>query len=214
MKIVCTSIYSVIFNGELSKLRFLVEVCHCSPLAVNREGFTALHTAAACGELNLLMYLVQYLLINAAIESLIATGMSPLHIAAFNGHLHVVKYLIESCQVDPLIEDRDQRSPLHYACKGGHLDIVKYLTLEPEYPQVNANDLLTSEGVTLLHCAAESGNTELITFLLTVKSGSVISLPVNVLSKDKVCLLSFKFVCDCISFFVASLLTILMPIQL
>ena len=152
------------FNRELAKVRLLVEVFHCSPLAVNREGHTALHTAAAIGELTILKYFIEDRVVNAATESV--GKETPLHCAAENGHLSTVMYLVGVQLVDPQILDDKLMSPLHCACKGGILSTVQYLMKEClQQP----SDLIkrTLTGRTLLHYAAESESPEVINFLLT-----------------------------------------------
>ena len=163
-KIASSKLHSAVFNGELTKVRLLVEVFHCSPLAVNREGHTALHTAAAIGELTILKYFIEDRLVNAATESV--GKETPLHCAAENGHLSTVMYLVGVQLVDPQILDDKLMSPLHCACKGGSLSTVQYLMKEClQYPCDLTKRTLT--GRTLLHYAAESGSPEVINFLLT-----------------------------------------------
>ncbi len=165
VKVASIKVHSAAFNGERTKLRFLVEVFRCSPLAVNREGNTALHTAAATGDVISLKYMIEDRLVNAATESI--NGETPLHHAAFNGHLNIVTYLVGTQQVDPLVLDNYLSSPLHESCRGGDLNTVKYLMYESQQHQpVDVNEQ-TDEGWTMLHCAAFSGNSELISYLLT-----------------------------------------------
>ena len=163
-KISSSKLHSAVFNGELAKVRLLVEVFHCSPLAVNREGHTALHTAAAVGELTILKYFIEDRLVNAATESV--GKETPLHCAAENGHLSTVMYLVGVQLVDPQIHDDKLMSPLHRACKGGSLSIVQYLMQECLQQPCNLIKR-TLTGRTLLHYAAESGSHEVINFLLT-----------------------------------------------
>ena len=163
-KIASSKLHSAVFNGELTKVRLLVEVFHCSPLAVNREGHTALHTAAAVGELTVLKYFIEDRLVNAATKSV--GEETPLHCAAENGHLSTVMYLVGVQLIDPQILDCQLMSPLHCACKGGSLSTVQYLIQESQqYPCDPTKRTLT--GYTLIHYAAESGSPEVINFLLT-----------------------------------------------
>ncbi len=165
VKVASLKVHSATFNGERTKVRFLAEVFRCNPLAVTREGNTALHTAAAGGDLVSLKYLIEDRLVNAATESI--NGETPLHLAASNGHLNIVKYLLGTQQVDPLVLDKSLCSPLHDSCRGGDLNTVKYLMYESQQHQpVDVNEQ-TAAGWTMLHYAAASGNSELISYLLT-----------------------------------------------
>ena len=183
-KIASSKLHSVVFNGEVARVRLLVEVLHCSPLAVNREGHTALHTAAAVGELTILKYFIEDRLMNAAAESV--GKETPLHCAAENGHLSTVMYLIGVQLVDPLILDVQLMFPLHSACKGGSLSTVQYLMYESQQQPCDlAKRTLT--GRTLLHYAAESGSPKVINFLLTSRyNDKPILDKENVNCKDKV----------------------------
>lgn len=165
VKVASIKVHSAAFNGERTKLRFLVEVFRCSPLAVNREGNTALHTAAASGDLLSLKYMIEDRLVNAATESI--NGETPLHLVALNGHLNIVTYLVGTQQVDPLVLDKNLFSPLHESCRGGDLNTVKYLMYESQQHQLVDVNEQTAGGQTMLHCAALSGNSELISCLLT-----------------------------------------------
>ena len=157
-------LHSAVFNGELANVQILVEVFHCSPLAVNREGLTALHTAAACGELTILKYFNEDRLVNAATESV--GQKTPLHCAAENGHLAVVKYLVGTQLVDPLSLDELLRSPLHSACFSGSLSTVQYLIQECQQQPCDVNER-TADGYSLIHYAALSGSPEVVHALLT-----------------------------------------------
>ena len=172
------------FSGELAKVRLLVEVFHCSPLAVNREGHTALHTAAAVGELTIMKYFIEDRLVNAATESV--GEETPLHCTAENGHLSTVMYLVGVQLVDPQILDSQLISPLHKACMSGSLSTVQYLVHESQ--QQPSNYLKrTLTGRTLLHYAAESGSPEVINFLLTSRfADNPILEKESLNSKDKV----------------------------
>ena len=157
-------LHSAVYNGELTKVKLLVEVFHLSPLEVNRYGLTALHVAAASGELNLLKYLVE--LFNAAATELVdEDSTTPLHYAAQNGHMHIVKYLVEDQLIDPLILDGQLKTPLHTACVGGHLNTVKYLIDRGRMSQT-IEDEETKHGLILLHFAAWSGNLSVVSYIL------------------------------------------------
>ena len=183
-KIASSRLHSAVFNGELAKVRLLVELFHCSPLAVNREGHTALHTAAAVGELTILKYFIEDRLVNAATESV--SEETPLHCAAENGHLSTVMYLVGVQLVDPQILDSKLISPLHKACMSGSLNTVLYLTNECQQQPCDVTKK-TLKGRTLLHYAAESGSPEVINFLLTSRfTDKPILEKESVNSKDKV----------------------------
>ena len=183
-KISSSKLHSAVFNGELAKVRILVEVFHCSPLAVNREGHTAIHTAAAIGELKMLKYFSEDRLVNAATESV--GKETPLHCAAENGHLSTVMYLVAVQLVDPQILDSQLISPLHKACLSGSSNTVQYLTHVCQQQPCDVTKK-TLTGRTLIHYAAESGSREVINVLLTNRYNDKPLLgKESINSKDKV----------------------------
>ena len=161
-KTASSKLHSAVFNGELTKVRLLVEVFHCSPLAVNREGHTALHTAGAIGELTILKYFIEDRLVNAATESV--GEETPLHCAAENGHVSTVMYLVGVQLVDPQILNGQHMSPLHSACLSGDLSTVQYLMFKSQQQPCNLNER-TLTGHTLIDYAVKSGSSEVIKFI-------------------------------------------------
>ena len=185
MKIASSKLHSAVFNGELTKVRLLVEVFRCSPLTFNRDGHTALHTAASCGDLAMLKYFIEDKLVNASIET--SSQETPLHFAALNGHLSVIMYLVESQMVDPLILDGQLVSPLHNGFMSGNLSTVQYLLHECQQNQLLDVSDKTSSGRTLIHYAAQSGSPKVIAFLLTHSCNDKLTVGnESINSKDKV----------------------------
>ncbi len=175
-------IHSAVFNGEITKVRFLIEVLH-----FDLRFYNLLHTAAACGDLNMVRYFIEDRKINAATES--TNKETPLHLAALNGHLHIVKYLVGTQQVDPTCSclDNNDCSPLHNACRSGNVDVVKYLMSEiQQHELLDVNEKAIDE-TTPIHFAAESGSLGLIRFLLKeLKPSFQVMADCDVHSKDKV----------------------------
>ena len=180
-------IHSAVFNGEMTQVRFLIEVLHCDSDSCNQQGHSLLHTAAACGDLNFVRYFIEDKKINAATESM--NKETPLHLAALNGHLHIVKYLVGTQQVDPTSSclDNNDCSPLHNACRSGNIDVVKYLISEIQQHQLLDVNEKSIDGITPIHFAAGSGNPSLIRFLLKeLKHSFQVRAECDLQSKDEV----------------------------
>ena len=134
------------------------------------NGNTPLHAACSRGHPNIVST------ITGACKSLSIdniytvndNGQTPLHIAAANGHINTVMSLLSATTGTPTHEklltavDGDGCSSLHLACQNGHYRMALYLS--EEYPG-NVYSLNNKEEG-LLHAAAQSGNEDLVQFLV------------------------------------------------
>ena len=112
--------------GDMERLKMVMEQLP-SPDAANAKNETAMHIAAANGQLEIVRYLYEELHADAnAAEGL--QGTTPLIAAASLGHLNVVHYLIETAHV-PVDQttSASNRTALHASATLGHLHIVRYL---------------------------------------------------------------------------------------
>ncbi|KAI3872051.1 hypothetical protein MKX03_001398, partial [Papaver bracteatum] len=112
--------------------------------------------------------------VTEAIEKLkLEDGRGCLHFAAAGGRLNVCKYLIENLKLDVNSRDGEGCTPLYHACAEGHFDMVEYLLEKGANPDAS-NDM----NHTPLHQAANSGDTKIITLLLSR------GVPVDVVSRS------------------------------
>ncbi|CCI39232.1 unnamed protein product [Albugo candida] len=149
-------------RGKLQEIMFLLEQVHSDINYRNQNGCTALHGAAASGQLEVVQWMLQYPGIDpAAVDD---DQQTPLHYAAFYGHLEVVQALVEH-GVPLDIPDKFGRLAHCSAALNGHLDVVRYLLEECESPiDMNAID---EYGGTCLHWAASRGRKEVVQYLCT-----------------------------------------------
>ncbi len=178
-------LHSAVFNGEMTQVRFLIEVLYCNNSV--EQGHFLLYVAAAYGHLNIVRYFIEERKLNVATESI--NNETPLHLAALNGHLHIVKYLVGTQLVDPTSLDNNHCSPLHNACRSGNVDVVKYLMSEIQQHQLLDVNEKTIDGITPIHFAAASGSPDLIRFLIKLPSFKVIA-ECDLQSKDEVIVIS------------------------
>ena len=154
-------------------VKYLIDEKHCDPAAKNeRVGSTPLHLAAKSGCLEIVQYLANEKTCNIESKTYsksrkravsITSGKTPLHYACFGGHKAVVEYLVKEQICNPRSTDDEGLTPFHLACQEGHLKIVEFfLGLNME----EFNDVSTEDGRTLLHCAALSGNMEVVRRLI------------------------------------------------
>lgn len=104
---------------------------------------------------------------NEGIYSLTGNGNNSLHFAALGKSAAVLSYLFK---FEKLVNKCNYagESPLHWACKAGILKNVKLLLAQG----ANA-DQVDTKGNSILHFAVESGNRELIKYLLKTRTTSV-----------------------------------------
>lgn len=89
--------------------------------------------------------------------------MSPLHRAVQLGHLKVCEILLDYGKFEDIFtKDHQSRTPLHFACKHGFLSISQLLVRSG----ANINEI-DEIGNTPMHYASDSGNKELVEWLLS-----------------------------------------------
>lgn len=89
------------------------------------NGSTALHSAAANGQMQIVELLLQH---NCNVNIRALTGATALYGAATAGHWEVVKSLIENGG-DMTIATTAGSVPLHSAASSGHINVVKLLLM-------------------------------------------------------------------------------------
>lgn len=154
---------SAAYNGELYKLKYCIEVLKSVP-----ESQTIAHIATEGEQLQILRYLIEE---GKCAPGRLKFGESILHVAALNGCLPIVEYLTKELNVNPLLEDEQQRTPLHNACRNGSIELFNYLIdqAEEKCHDLTSNILSyqTRLGSTVLHFAAASGNCDIVRHLVS-----------------------------------------------
>uniref|UniRef100_A0A1X7TLK4 Death domain-containing protein n=1 Tax=Amphimedon queenslandica TaxID=400682 RepID=A0A1X7TLK4_AMPQE len=138
-------------------VKYLIDECHCNPMATNNRGETVLHRAA--GHIDIVKYLI-----NECHCDPMATknsGETVLHCAA--GHIDIVKYLINECHCDPMVTDSNNITILHKAAINNSSDVIKYLIDEWHHDPMTVDRW----GWTPLHFAAHWGNSAAVEYLLS-----------------------------------------------
>jgi ankyrin repeat protein len=98
-------------------------------------------------------------------------GWTPLHLTAFFGRLELVKILLDAgAPMLAISKNNESNLPINAAAAGRRNDVVRLLIERGCPPDARASD----QGYTALHLAANSGNVELVEFLL--RSGADRSL--------------------------------------
>ena len=93
-----TALHHAALAGQLSTLGFLLRCIHPeAELPTNAEGASVLQMAAASGELDCVLILLQRKTVGDALtvtQTADRTGFTPLHAAAFRGHSYVCEALL------------------------------------------------------------------------------------------------------------------------
>ena len=125
----------------------------------NDIGNTGLYEAATYGSEEMVKLLLSHSSIN--IDKKNGEGDTPLHSACRNNHNNIVGLLLEEgCNVT--IRNIEGNSPFHEAALHGNSEIIELLSFHGDSNLIKRNN----QGSTVLHCAIQNGNIELITCLL------------------------------------------------
>uniref|UniRef100_A0A914WBN3 VPS9 domain-containing protein n=1 Tax=Plectus sambesii TaxID=2011161 RepID=A0A914WBN3_9BILA len=135
------------------------------PLDINEvgsQGRNALHTAADCGKLELVEYLIDF---GASVDAVVlGTKETALHICARRGHMQLIRNLVNHAHASMSAVDIEGDTPLHLASAAGHYGAVNALC------ELGANVHATNYlGETPLHCAVKgAADAETVEALLRV----------------------------------------------
>ncbi|KAF1790925.1 hypothetical protein JG687_00001906 [Phytophthora cactorum] len=141
-------------RGKLLEVEHLIKALHAD------HGCSALHGAAASGQLDVVQWMGAHGSVDWSATD--HDDQTALHYAAFYGHLEVVQFLVEN-GVPLDAPDKFGRLAHCSAAINGHLDVVTYLLEECPGPiDINAVD---EYGGTCLHWAASKGRKEVIQYL-------------------------------------------------
>jgi ankyrin repeat protein len=182
-------------KGHLGVLRMLVHHLGKQELeATDKEGLTALHYAALCGNEECVSFLLGQ---GAQANSRDKDGTTPSILACEKGHMGVVRLLLQHMGKQALQEtDNEGKAALHYAAEYGHEETVSFLLLQGaqanskdengatpfmmacEYGEIDVMKVLLQhvgpealqetddKGRTAIHFAAYRGHEDIVTFLL------------------------------------------------
>lgn len=101
-----------------------------------------------------------------------------MHIGCREGYLAVVDYLLKhDAEIDAL--DVDDWTPVHYACSRGHLELLRLIQ---STKADNFRALLrkaTNTNATCIHLAVQSGNVDLVKYILSAFTDEVLPRLLN-----------------------------------
>ena len=142
-------------NGHFNLCKTLVEVYNFDISTKNEKGWSALHSTAKSGNLELFQY---FILLDADVYSKTNCNYTCLHIASYYGHLNICQNIFDLYQSDFKNKTSDKFEDL-YKCSG----IYKRSLLRDKKYFLNLRDL---SGYTYLHYASYGGHTSICKLLL------------------------------------------------
>jgi ankyrin repeat protein len=145
--------------------------CSADIDAMDERGWTALHFAAANGQLTV----VQLLVDKADLAVKNENGEMAIHLAAKNGHVEVLKELMDKVDVTAL--DNDCFGVIHWASKNGHFEAVEELIKKEPSLLVQPGG---SRGYKVIHIASYRGHLDIVKWLVEHKPESI-----SVINYDK-----------------------------
>jgi len=145
-------------RGDQAAVDYLLESGANVELRERSSLTTALHMAAAAGNLEVVVALIEN---DAQLDWIDKVRRTPLHLATKNGHLAIVDVLLNN-GADANVMDKFENPPLHIAVKAGHIAIAKRL--------IDADADINLIGGPLkeapIHLAVQGGLTDFAEYLL------------------------------------------------
>ena len=125
-------------------------------------GLTLLHQAAGSDNVSLVELLVDQYQLNPYQYDGVGQLVLPLHIAAQKGCTSVLKYFINQCHVKVPIQTANGYNIVHYATENGHYHTTEYLSTV----YIDGFSVPDKNGVLPIHTACQSGNIQLVEYLV------------------------------------------------
>jgi TonB family protein len=152
----CGPIHDAAKEGDLAKVKALLENNRKMVSSKDNNGSTPLHLAAWNGHKDI----VELLLANKAdVNAKDTMGFTPLHRAAITGHKDVVELLLDK-GANVNAKDNGGWTPLHRAAMNGHKDVVELLLANKADVSAKIN-----EGMTPLDMAVSKDHNDIVALL-------------------------------------------------
>ena len=159
-----TLVHHAAESGNFDLIQYLITEQGLSPTAVTKNGLTALHYAS----LSLNLSLVKELITTYQLDPHQADSNAKLaiHCAAESGDILLLELYMKDykCSLS-LTDNKKGWNVIHFSSLKGHTYFIKHIT--SQYPQyISLLHSTDNEGWIPLHLACESGNIQLVTFLI------------------------------------------------
>ncbi|XP_040567724.1 ankyrin repeat domain-containing protein 16 isoform X2 [Lepeophtheirus salmonis] len=164
-----TPFHLIIREGDFDAMKYIISQKSDAWKTRSHNGRTPLHTAALHGHLRLIERLVHCY----EFEEEDSTGSTPIMEAIRGGHLDVVKLLCYNDLIDTKTFDKMGRNYFMVAAFVGNWEILKYFALLID-PTSEFSKKSSKGGMTVLHWAANGGQSLTLEYLVGVVKSEVI----------------------------------------
>ena len=158
-----TLVHHAACSGNFDLIQYLITEQGLSPTAVTKNGLTALHYASMSLNLSLVKELITtYQLDPHQADN---NGKLPIHYAADSSDILLLELYVKDYKCSLSLRNNKGWNVIHFSSLEGHTHFIKHIT--SQYPQyISLLHSTDNEGRIPLHCACESGNIHLVTFLI------------------------------------------------
>ena len=154
-------VHHAAYSGNQDLVEYLINEKSLLPTAVDSTGCTALHYGIM--KLPLVKDLVNVYKLDPHQKD--NSGKASVHYAAEFGDINVLEYLINSCNCELSIIDDNGQNIFHFSSVESHFHFIKHILAH--YPQyISLIHSPDNEGILPIHLAFQSGNSQLVTYLI------------------------------------------------
>uniref|UniRef100_A0A1X7TR60 Uncharacterized protein n=1 Tax=Amphimedon queenslandica TaxID=400682 RepID=A0A1X7TR60_AMPQE len=159
----CMLVHHAAWSGNFDLVKYLITEQGLSPNAVTKNGLTALHYASWSLNLSLVKELITTYQLDPHQSD--SNDKLPIHYAAESGDILLLELYVKKYKCSLSLTDSKGWNVFHFSSLKGHTHFIKHIT--SQYPQyISLLHSTDNEGWVPLHLACESGNIQLVTFLI------------------------------------------------
>uniref|UniRef100_A0A1X7TVU5 Uncharacterized protein n=1 Tax=Amphimedon queenslandica TaxID=400682 RepID=A0A1X7TVU5_AMPQE len=158
-----TLVHHAASSGNFDLVQYLITEQGLSPTAVDKDGLTALHYASMSHNLSLVKELITTYQLDPHQAN--SKGLLPVLCAAQSGNILVLEIYTKDYKCSLSVTDSRGWNIIHFSSFKVHTHFIKHITSQhPQYTSLIHST--NNDGKIPLHLACETGNIQLVTFLI------------------------------------------------